>query len=76
MMRQNRKLQVTILIVLIYLVVSLSIAYATLSVTLNIIGTAQVADASWKVHFANVNVAQNSVSITPKVIDNTKITFS
>ena len=61
MTRQNRKLQLFILLTLVCLVGTMSIAYAILSTTLNINGTAQVQDASWNVHFDNVQVNPYSV---------------
>ena len=76
MIRQNRRLQFIILTVLVCLVASMTIAYAVLSTTLNIIGNAQIQNSSWNIRFDNINVNPNSVAITPKIIDNTKITFS
>ena len=76
MIRQNRKLQLFILLTLVCLVGTMSIAYAVLSTTLNINGTAQVQDASWNVHFDNVQVNPYSVEINPVITDNNKITFS
>ena len=72
----NRKLQLIILLVLVSLVGTMSIAYAVLSTTLNINGTAQVQDASWNVHFSNIQVNPYSVEINPVITDNNKITFS
>ena len=76
--RVNRKLQLIILLVLVSLVGTMSIAYAVLSTTLNINGTAQVQDASWNVHFDNVEVNPGSVttSNTPIIIDSKTIDFS
>ena len=74
--RGNRKLQLIILLVLVSLVGTMSIAYAVLSTTLNINGTAQVQDASWNIHFDNVQVNPYSVEINPVITDNNKITFS
>ena len=76
MVRQNRKLQLFILLTLVCLVGTMSIAYAVLSTTLNINGTAQVQDASWNVHFDNVQVNPYSVEINPVITDNNKISFS
>ena len=76
MIRQNRKIQFIILLTLVCLVGTMTIAYAVLSTTLNINGTAQVMDASWNVHFENINVNPNSVPINPTITDNDKITFS
>ena len=76
MIRQNRRLQFIILLTLVCLVGTISIAYAVLSTTLNINGTAQVMDASWNVRFENVVVNPGSVSINPTITDNDKITFS
>ena len=72
----SRKLQLVILLVLVSLVGTMSIAYAVLSTTLNINGTAQVQDASWNVHFDSVQVNPYSVPINPIITDNNKITFS
>ena len=71
----NRKNLYIILCIVLISVFSLSIAYAALSVTLNITGTAQVMDASWDVHFANVKVNPASVPITPQILNN-QITFN
>ena len=71
----NRTTLSIILSIVLISVFSLSIAYAALSVTLNITGTAQVMDASWDVHFANVKVNPASVPITPQ-ISNNQITFN
>ena len=76
MIRQNRKIQFIILLTLVCLVGTMTIAYAILSTTLNINGTAQVMDASWNVHFENINVNPNSVPISPIITDNDKINFS
>ena len=76
MSRVNRKLQLVILLVLVCLIGTMSIAYAVLSTTLNINGTAQVQDASWNVHFDNVQVNPYSVEINPVITDNNKVSFS
>ena len=76
MSRVNRKLQLVILLVLVCLVGTMSIAYAVLSTTLNINGTAQVQDASWNVHFSNIQVNPYSVEINPVITDNNKVNFS
>ena len=72
----DRKILYLILGVSLVLVFSLTIVYAALSVSLNIVGTLQVQDASWNVYFDNIKVNLASVSISPKIIDNNKITFS
>ena len=52
----NRKvLSLTFCIILI-LVFTLTIAYAALSTTLNIIGNAEISDASWNIKFSNIKV--------------------
>ena len=76
MIRNSRKIQFIILLVLVCLVGTMTIAYAVLSTTLNINGNAQVMDASWDVHFDNIVVNPGSVSINPRITDNDKITFS
>ena len=71
----NRKTLSIILCIVLISVFSLTIAYAALSVTLNITGTAEISDASWNVRFDNIKVNSASVSISPKITNNTTITF-
>ena len=72
----NRTTLSIILSIVLISVFSLSIAYAALSVTLNIVGTAEISDASWNVRFDNIKVNPASVTISPKITNNTTITFS
>lgn len=76
-MRENRKLQLVILMVLVCLVGTMSIAYAILSTTLQINGHAEVTAASWNIHFDNIQINQGSVeAITaPKILDSRTINF-
>lgn len=58
-------------------VFTLTIAYAALSVTLNITGTADISAATWDVHLDNVQVKSGSVSGTaPTITGGTTATFS
>ena len=57
----RRTLYIVLSIVLIS-VFTLTIAYAALSVTLNISGSAEVAASNWDVHLDNVKVTNGSVS--------------
>ena len=72
----NRKILYMILCLVLIFVFSLTLVYAALSTTLNIIGIAQINNASWDIHLENVVVNPYSVSIDPKIIDNDKITFT
>ena len=72
----NRKTLLIILCIALVSIFSLSIAYAALSVTLNITGNAEISDASWNIKFSNVKVNPASVAITPKITNNTTLTFS
>lgn len=72
----NRKTLSIILCIVLISVFSLTIAYAALSVTLNITGTAEISDASWNIRFDNIKVNSASVEITPKITNNTTLTFS
>ena len=76
MIRQNRKIQFIILITLVCLVSTMTLAYAALSATLSIIGSAEIQNASWNVHFDNIQVNPGSVDISPQIVNNNKITFS
>ena len=58
-------------------VFTLTIAYAALSVTLNIQGNAQVVASTWDIHLDNVKVTSGSVSgTTPSITSPTTATFS
>ena len=61
MVKVNRKLQLIILLFLVCLVGTLSIAYAVLSTELIINGQAEVSSASWNISFNNINIFQGSV---------------
>ena len=63
---KERKKLYFILIILLVLVASLSIAYSVLSVTLNITGSAEVKNASWDIRFENIKVTKGSVPPTKK----------
>ena len=76
MIRQSRKIQFIILITLVCLVSTMTLAYAALSATLSIIGSAEIQNASWNVHFDNIQVNPGSVDISPQIVNNNKITFS
>ena len=52
-MKMNEEKKSILLIVLIVILVSMTIAYAALSTTLSIAGTAQVSQTTWDIHFAN-----------------------
>ena len=74
---RNRKALYMILGILLVSISSLTIVYAALSVTLNIIGTADISAASWDVHLENVKVKSGSVSGTaPSITGGTTATFS
>ena len=58
-------------------VFSLTMVYAALSVTLNIVGTTEVVASNWDIHLDNVNVTSGSVSGTePSITTSTTATFS
>ena len=74
---RNRKALYMILGILLVSTLSLTIVYAALSVTLNIVGTAEVSSASWDVHLDNVKVTSGSVSgDAPTISGGTTATFS
>ena len=72
----NRKVLSLTLCIILISVFTLTIAYAALSVTLNIVGSAEISDASWNIKFSNIKVNSASVSISPKITNNTTLTFS
>ena len=77
MMRESRKLQLIILMALVCLVGTLSIAYAVLSTTLNINGHAEITAASWDIYFDNIQINSGSVEATkyPIVVNSRTIDF-
>ena len=73
---RNRKTLYLILTVIIISVFTLSIAYAILSVTLNITGAAEVVASNWDIHLENVKVKSGSVSSDVPVISGNNLSFS
>ena len=59
--KSNRKF---VLLVLALLLFTITVGYATLSTTLEIKGTSKINNATWNVHFANLNVTEGSVTAT------------
>ena len=54
-----------------FLIIGLSIGFAFLSTSLNMLGQTTVARTSWDVHFENVQVSEDSVyASTPKIDEN------
>ncbi len=65
----------TMLLVLLLLLVT--IGYAYLSTTLSINGSSKINDASWDIHFENVQVTEGSVTANNPVINpNTTVTYN
>ena len=72
----RRTLSIILCIVLIF-TFSLSLAYAALSITLNIQGNAEVVASTWDVYLDNVNVKYGSVSSNlPSIVGPTTVKFS
>ena len=64
-------------LILLILVIALGIGYAYINSDLNINGTATINNASWDVHWANVQVANGSVSAsTPTIANGTTVNYS
>ena len=73
----NRKLLYLLFAIVLVSISTLTLVYAALNVTLNIVGTADISAASWDVHLANVNVNTQSVSGNdPTISGGTTATFS
>ena len=73
---KNRKILYIILSIVLILVCTLTMAYAVLSVTLNISGSAEVAASNWDIHFENINVTTGSSGSVPTIKDNTTVNFT
>lgn len=72
----SRKMLYVVLSIILVSVLSLTIVYAALSVTLNITGNAQVVASSWDIHLANPKVKSGSVSTTAPTISGNDLSFS
>ena len=73
----NRKSLSIILCIVVICIFTISIAYAALSVSLNITGNADVVASTWDVHFDNVKVVNGSVTnVAPIISDGTSVNFS
>lgn len=74
---KRRRLQTYVYVALAIFVFGMGIGYAALSETLTIDGTTDIDEASWNVHFDNVQIVSGSVAATtePTITDNTSIGF-
>ena len=72
----NRKMLYTIFAVVLVSIFSLTIAYAALSVTLNITGNAEVVASTWDIHFDNPKVRSGSVHNNLPTISGNTLSFS
>ena len=70
-MEKTRKIKIISLIVLVVMVLGLTVAFAALSQTLTINGSATVNTASWDIHFENLTLSEKTgtaeVSGTPSL---------
>lgn len=70
-MEKTRKVKIISLIVLVVMVLGLTVAFAALSQTLTINGSAAVNTASWDIHFENLTLSEKTgtaeVSGTPQL---------
>lgn len=78
--KQSRKVLSTILCIAVITVFSLTIAYAVLSETLSIQGSAKVNASNWDINIANSTVYSNtstgSATFTTPVVNGTTISYS
>ncbi len=72
----DRKMLGIFLVAMILSVVTLSVAYAALNVTLNIVGSASVGGASWNVKLENSVVTSGSTSGKVNFLSNTLASFN
>ena len=73
----NKKNLLIILCFILFSIFTLTIVYAALSVTLNIIGNAEVSAANWDIYLDNVQFNSNSATTTvPFVSNKTTVSFS
>lgn len=72
----NRKSLYAVLICLLVIVLTMSIAYAAMSVTLKIVGNSEVVASNWDIHFDNVVVDGGSSTKEVPSINGNSISFS
>ena len=72
MRRKNKSIYV-ILVILVLLGVSLG--YAAINRTLNIIGNSEVKQNTWDIHFENIQVKKGSVEATKPIINNINLSI-
>ena len=74
---KRRRFQTYIYVILVLFVFTMGIGYAALNETLTLEGTTDIDEASWNVHFQNVQIESGSVTATtePTITDNTSISF-
>ena len=73
---KDRKILYMVLGIILVSVFSLTMVYAALSVTLNIIGSADVVSASWDIKLANPRVTDGSVTTDAPTISGNTLTFN
>lgn len=71
----NRKNKKILLIILVCFICCLSVAYAALSVTLNITGNAEVVASNWNIYLDNAIVNDSSVTNDVPTISGTSLSF-
>ena len=72
---QNRKTLYFTLCIILISVLSLTIVYAALSVTLNITGSSEVTASNWNIRLANPEVKSGSVSANAPSISGNNLSF-
>ena len=73
MKNNKRKLRISILFVLLLFI---SLGYAFLNTSLNIIGTSNISNPTWDIHWENVVVKSGSVTASTPTIDTSKTTVN
>lgn len=71
----DRRIMVLILGIVIVSIMTVTLAYAALSVTLNIAGSARVSAADWDIYLGNQVISEGSVSDSTLNVNGTKATF-
>ena len=71
----NSKLLSVILCIVVICVLTLTLAYAALSVTLNIQGNANIVASSWNLYLDNVKVEDGSVSANAPIVSGVSLSF-
>ena len=82
-MRRNKSKKQFLIFIIVLMMLSVGVIYAFLQANLSVEGTTKIQSNTWDIHFTNVQVAQNSVTIDSEndelaatITDDTEVSFA